>query len=168
VLYDLDRYDGHIVRWKGVGPFQDPSLQDGQALYAHPFPPESTPPDSEAWQPVTRGVGDWSLNLEEAFGNLDYCVAYLQTDVWSPADQPARLEMGSDDGVRAWINGELVFDQYGGGGVNPRQHRAPIQLKSGWNRLVLKVVDHEGSWGVCCRVRGADGSAIPDLRFEPR
>lgn len=168
VLNELDRFEDHIVQWKGVGPFQAADLRDGRLVYEHRFEPETNELAEDKWLPVTTGVSDWNLNLEQAFGNLDYAAAYLRTDVWSPQDQAAQLEMGSDDAVKAWLNAELVFDTYGGGGVTPRHHRVAVQLRKGWNRIMLKVVDHEGSWGVCCRLRKPDGSALPELKVEAR
>jgi hypothetical protein len=61
--------------------------------------------------------------------------------------------MGSDDGVKAWLNGQLVFDQWNEGGVAPREKRVPVKLAKGWNDLMLKVVDQQGGWAFCCRIR---------------
>ena len=34
---------------------------------------------------------------------------------------------------------------------------------AGWNRLLMKVYDQGGGWGLMARLREADGSAVTDL-----
>ena len=92
----------------------------------------------------------------------------MRTRVRSPKGADAWLELGSDDAIRAWLGGKLVHSNYTQRGMTPRQDIAKIGLKEGWNELMLKVVDHEGGWSFCCRVRAADGSALEGLRFEAR
>ena len=76
------------------------------------------------------------------------------------------LEMGADDSVKAWLNNQLVYERWQQNSAAPRQHRANIRLKQGWNDLLLKAVDYEGGWIVACRVRAADGTALDGLRVE--
>ena len=90
----------------------------------------------------------------------------MRTRVWSPADREARLELGSDDAIKAWLNGKLVHANYTNRGLAPRQDVAPVKLKEGWNDLVLKVVNHAGPWAFCARLRSADGSAIEELKVQ--
>ena len=76
------------------------------------------------------------------------------------------LEMGSDDAIKAWLNGRIVFDKWTVQGAAPRQHRVPVSLREGWNALMLKVVDYEGGWVAACRVRALDGSALEGLKVS--
>ncbi len=57
----------------------------------------------------TNADQPWLIELDkvEALAG-DNRVAYLRTKVWSPKEQKARLELGSDDGVKVWLNGQLV------------------------------------------------------------
>jgi hypothetical protein len=92
----------------------------------------------------------------------------MRTQIWSPADQDARLEMGSDDSIKVWLNGKLVHSNYANRGMSPRQNLVDVKLQEGWNELMLKVVDNEGGWGFCCRVRSPDGSALEGLKVEAK
>jgi hypothetical protein len=165
VLNDMDRYQDHILTWVGVGPYTE-SGKDGSAIYRTPLGPEKDGVESVDWKPITEGIGSWDINLEATYGGLDYVGAYVRTRVWSEADGDALLEMGSDDGIKAWLNGQLVFDQWNEGGVSPRQKRVPVKLAKGWNDLMLKVVDQQGGWVFCCRIRKPDGTALEGLRVE--
>ncbi len=165
VLNDLDKYQDHILQWVAAGPFTEKG-KDGAAVYATPFPPEKPGAEGVEWQPITKGIGSWDINLEATFGGLDFCAAYLKTRVWSEIEQEALLEMGSDDGVKAWVNGQVVFDGWNEGSAAPRQKRIKVRLAKGWNELMLKVVDQQGGWVAACRVRKPDGTALEGLKVE--
>jgi HEAT repeat protein len=165
VLNDLDKYQDHILRWVAAGPFTEKG-KEGAAIYATPFAPEKTDAEGVEWKPITKGIGSWEINLEATFGGLDYCAAYLKTRVWSEIEQDAQLELGSDDGIKAWLGGQVVFDRWKEGSVAPRQARVKIRLAEGWNELMLKVVDQRGGWVGACRIRKPDGTALEGLKIE--
>ncbi len=165
VLNDMDKYEDHILDWVGVGPFTEKG-KDGPAVYATAFDPEKPDAQGIKWQPITKGIGSWEINLEATFGGLDCCAAYLRTRIWSEIEQDAQLEMGSDDGVKAWLNGKLVFDQWTESGAAPRQKRVPVRLAKGFNELMLKVVDQRGGWVFGCRLRKPDGTALDGLKVQ--
>jgi len=165
VLNEIDKYQDHILNWVGVGPFTEKG-KDGSAVYQTAFAPEKEGVQDLDWQPITKGIGTWEINLEATYGGLDYCAAYVRTRVWSDTDRDALLELGSDDGVRVWWNGKLVFDQWNEGGVSPRQKRVPVKLAKGWNDVMLKIVDQQGGWVFCCRIRKPDGTALDGLKVE--
>ncbi len=164
VLDALDIYRDHILDWVGVGPFTEKG-KDGRGVYETAFPPEQAP-DSVRWKKITSGIGNWSINLEATFGSLDFCAAYLRTFVWSPTDQSVQLELGSDDGVKVWLNGKLLFDRWAEHAAEPRQVVVPARLKKGWNDLMLKVVDQRGGWQVGCRIRRPGGRRLTGLKVQ--
>ena len=102
------------------------------------------------------------MDLREEIGG-DHRVAYLRTRVKVSVAGGAKLEMGCDDGIKAWVNGELVHRNNRSGGVTPGSEIAQIELREGWNELLLKIINHGGDWGACARVTTIDGKAIEDL-----
>jgi hypothetical protein len=167
VLNDMDKFEGHIRAWVVSEMFQEKN-KDGKAAFDAVYAPEKGEASAIQWKPLRRGIGSWGdINLEAMFGTQDYCAAYVRTRIWSPAGQDARLEMGSDDALKAWLNGSLVHGKYQNRGLDPRQDIVPVKLKEGWNDLMLKVVDHEGGWNFCCRIRKPDGTALDGLKVEP-
>ena len=98
----------------------------------------------------------------------DNRVAYLRTNVWSPAACDALLEIGSDDGNKVWLNDELVNAVNAVRPVAPAQDTAKIQLKEGWNTLLVKVTQGGGEWSLCLRIRAADGNPLNGLRTSIR
>jgi hypothetical protein len=75
--------------------------------------------------------------------------------------------LGSDDGVKAWFNDKVVVAANRGGDVKPGDQKADVQLKAGWNKLMLKVTQWTAGWGYCARVTKPDGSPMTGLRFAP-
>lgn len=122
-----------------------------------------------ASKPLRAGVGPWGINLEGFFGAEDHCAAYVRTRVFFPAAQDARLEMGRDDCVKAWLNAKAVHTPpYCNRSLAPRQDVVGVKLQSGWNELMLKVVDHERGWTLGCRLRRPDGSALAGAKVEAK
>jgi len=78
----------------------------------------------------------------------------------------ARMEMGSDDAVKAWLNGELVHENDVDRPNRAGEDRAEVQLEKGWNELLLKVVQNAGNWGGCARFRTLDNNSVPGLRVK--
>jgi hypothetical protein len=62
---------------------------------------------------------------------IDQCVVYLKTRVYSPREQKVRLEIGSDDGIKLWINGKLVHAKNAMRPLQPGEDTAEAVLKEG-------------------------------------
>jgi len=166
VINEMDQYEGYILSWLVCGPYV--SKESGRDAFDTPYAPEKPDAKDLEWKPLNRGVGSWDINLEAMFGSKDHCAAYVRTEVWSPVEQDARLELGSDDALKVWLNGKCVHAEYVNRGMSPRQDIVNVKLQEGSNTLVLKVVDHEGGWQFCCRVRRPDGGAIDGLKVEAK
>jgi len=165
-LNELTPFEGHILQWMVAGPYRQEE-KDAHAIFGVAFAPEERGAEVK-WTRLTRGVGAWDLVLNESLSPTDDVAAYLKTRVWSPTARPARLEIGSDDGVKVWLNEEVVHSNDIERGLSPRQDIVKVNLNSGWNELMLKVLNRAGGWAASCRIRQADGSAMDDLKIEPK
>ena len=115
----------------------------------------------EAWEhPVGNPYG---LNLAQAVGGENRA-AYLRARVSSPKAQAALLEIGSDDGVKVWLNGKVVHANNASRGVNPGEDKVAVNLVAEWNDLMLKVTQGAGDWGACVRLRTPDGGDLGGIR----
>lgn len=167
VINEMEQYEGYVLTWLGSGPYTERN-KESRDIFDMAFPPETPSAEGVKWSLVTRGIGSYDITLDASFGSGDHCAAYLWTRIWSPEEQDARLELGSDDAIKAWFNGKLVHANYTHRGVSPRQDIVNVKLQKGWNELLLKVVNHEGGWGFCCRVRKPDGGALEELKVEAK
>jgi hypothetical protein len=68
-----------------------------------------------------------------------------------PQDRTCALGIGSDDGIKVWLNGELVHENWMIRGVIEDDDRVQVNFKKGKNQLVLKIQNEGGPWGFCCR-----------------
>ncbi|MBI2299784.1 MAG: hypothetical protein HYU66_12730, partial [Armatimonadetes bacterium] len=115
-----------------------------------------------------RGDGRraWIINLAQLVGGANRA-AYLRCRLSVPAAVAAVLEVGSDDGVKAWLNGTLVHANPAFRPLNEWEDEVDIDLQAGENVLLLKVIQGQGDWSACARVRGRDGKDLGGLKVDP-
>ncbi len=90
---------------------------------------------------------------ESAGGDSDRSIAYAYTEIDSPEDTDAWLGIGSDDGVKVWINGQLIIDDLGHRMSLLDDNVAQFRLFKGKNALLLKVQNGLGPWSFIARLR---------------
>jgi HEAT repeat protein len=165
LLADIGRYEGHLTHWLLAGPYMA-DKQGRAGLHATVFPPEhSTPTTAVAWTPVRTGEApgkSWYVPLDELLGG-NHRVAYVRTWVRSAAERPLKLEVGSDDGCKIWLNGALLAEADVDRAPAPAQDACDITLRAGWNALLIKVTQAGGGWAVGARFRTAEGKPVEDL-----
>ncbi len=119
---------------------------------------------TDAWQSM-RKVRPWMVDLKKEIGG-DQRVAYLRNRVWVPESQQALLEMGSDDGIKAWVNGELVHTNAALRAWSPAQDKVQVELAEGWNTVMLKIVQGGGDWAASARLLTVQEGAIEGMKLE--
>lgn len=151
-----------------LGPFDDP---DGSA-FAAPFPPEKAI-DLEASVPVRGGTATWqqyagagdSVDFDSLFApDHEAALAYALTHVACPTEREAWLELGFDEGMKVFLNGQPVFEarrpertaRFG-------QERVKVTLAAGTNRLLFKSAQTSGPWRFFAELTDKDGFTFPDL-----
>jgi hypothetical protein len=87
------------------------------------------------------------------FGESEYTVAYAWTEFDSPSDVDAWLGLGSDDGVKTWLNGQLVNDRWIRRMSRIDDDVVPLRLKKGKNRLLIKIQNATGGGSFIARIR---------------
>lgn len=160
-INEIERDLDFIRSWQIAGPLERQGTTLA-GLFDTTFAPETEPDgDAVVWCELAGSAlgADGVIDLAKFLGAGENRVAYLRTHLFSPRAQRARLEIGSDDGVKVWLNGALVHGKNAPRGVRPGEDIVAVDLREGWNTLLLKVTQGAGDWAVCCRVRGADGRA---------
>ena len=103
------------------------------------------------WQNVASERG--YVNLANGLDNCDYCVGYAWTEVDVPNETDALFGIGSDDGIKIWVNGTLVHDQWVRRPCKIDEDLVPLRLKKGKNSILIKIQNMNGEWGYACRLR---------------
>jgi hypothetical protein len=109
-----------------------------------------------AWKKALA-LPDGSVDLSALFQPDEKVLAYGLTYVHSPDDRTAHLLLGSDDGVRVWLNDRLVHSNASYRSLSADQDRIKVTLRKGWNKLLVKVLTGAGGWGFALRFADPDG-----------
>jgi len=166
--------DGRVRNWLTLGTYANPlcgvtTTADINESAASPVAGQSE--GGQTWSEWRYDLGACQgcgvgINLDCRFagpaGDLSNVSAYLFAYVYSPTTQAAQLRTGSDDGIRAWLNGALVLN---GStlcrGCAEDQDVTAVTLQAGFNRLLLKIGENGGGWGAMARFTDLSGSPLP-------
>lgn len=156
---------GPFIRdWLVCGPYRQTGAVGAPTVFDLAFGPEK-PGEEVNWYAAPAGD---TVNLAAFFPGQDNCVAYLKTTITAPAATDALLLMGSDDGLKVWLNGTVVHRNNIDRGQVVDQDMAPIKLRAGDNELLMKVTQGGGGWSACARIVGTDGQPIQGLQVKPQ
>ncbi|MDY0231921.1 MAG: hypothetical protein RBR88_05520, partial [Candidatus Saccharicenans sp.] len=151
--------------WNIIGPFEAPDMSFLATIY---------PPETEinlkktykgksdlmvSWQTFTAPASGF-VALNQLMQPNEQAIAYGLTYLYSPEDREVTLLVGSDDGVKLWVNDNLVHTNPAFRGAYPDQDQVKVSLKKGWNKILIKVLQGAGGWGYYLR--------IPDPKSEYR
>ncbi len=169
-----------INAWHVLAPFDNP----GRHSLEEEFPPEKTIALSDSyrgkagktitWNTVrmapgsaNRNADDFFVDLHEASGSYtEDAVGYGFVYLDSPREQDALLLLGSDDGVKVWLNNKLVHENEVGRAYRPREDSIPIHLRKGLNALLVKVSQGNGGWGFGAQLVDMQGKPLHDVRVK--
>jgi len=173
---------GDILVWLIAGPLPNPgnpheSCEGFDKDYLASKGGESGAAPAEGLSLGAEGLGlKWRLALASEANGLDLRaamrggdsgVAYASADIVSARERGVRLLVGSDDGVKVWVNGELRHTNHLRRGLLRDDDPVEITLKPGRNRLLFKVDQSVGGWGLMARLVEKDGSPARDLVESP-
>jgi len=168
-----DEATGHVQRnedfvrtWLFAGPYTKEKTGGGQLL-DEAFPPEISGASGIEWRPVPPEAlsAPGTCDLLKMGAGSDRC-GYLLAEILSDTSQDVRFEIGSDDGVKLWLNGDLLHTNNAMRGLSVHQDEVSGRLKAGANRLMLKISQGGGDWAACCRVRSTEGLHLEGLRIR--
>ncbi len=120
-----------VTVWQVTGPYSKEGAS-GMDLFDVAFGPEKDP-EGTVWKEMPMGKGGFDskfVNLGKLFEG-EQRVAYMKTTVLSEKKQPVFLEIGSDDGVKVWVNGGLVHQNKVDRGHNQGEDVVEANLNGG-------------------------------------
>jgi alpha-mannosidase len=167
--------DLRVPSWLVLGPFPldtgalrldrwdigDPSLVSPAA---GEIPAESP---GLRWQRVgSDSLGRVDLYSVFPEASLDDRAAYAITYIASPEPRSVRLAVESDDAVVVWINGHRVMRNDAARELRSRADTITIPLAAGVNRLLYRVVNRSGGFGLGARLLNASPDPTGDLYVD--
>jgi HEAT repeat protein len=163
VLRRLEQVKDYITAWMMSGPYTERGKR-GPDLFDIEFAPEQADGKAE-WRPVpafSRPDAPQVIDLNTILGG-DNRAAYLRSVITVPAAQKALLAVGSDDGIKVWLNGEVVHANNASRGLTPDQDKVDVDLRAGENVLMMKITEGGGDWAATARLTRPDGASIPGM-----
>ena len=144
--------------------------------FLHEFPPEQKIDLQEIYKTEQKDIRWRQYDVDPQTGYLDYLKHFKQTDwvcayayceVISPVSVAAQLRVGTNDMGALWFNGTNILSQNTERSATLDDDILPVQLQKGKNRILLKVCNTGGNWGLYLRITDKDGNDLQDLRFWP-
>jgi len=157
--------------WQLLGPFACQPVQGHHQV----FPPETDKLDLHKPYDGLRGKVRWRryrspgnyIDLAKIYNHHKAAVAYAVCWVRSDAARPVRLSIGSNDGVKVWVNRQLRFSHDIGRSAKPGQDKARTDLAAGWNELLVKVDNRDNNWGFYLELLDpATGKPLPGVEVR--
>lgn len=133
-LYTLPR---PITAWHVVGPW---SKETGQP----PFDPASAAEIEKdvqigdqkiAWKPAAADAASGKIDLSATLGGHGGAWALCYADWQAPRNDKFKFQVGSDDQLLVWIDGQKVFEFNGERGWSPMQQSFEVELAAGAHRI---------------------------------
>jgi hypothetical protein len=144
--------DNYFNKWWIIGPFDNADRKG----YATSYEPEQTFDSSATYKGVNGTPVNWRryddpssgyINFAKLFNPKNNVVSYAYTTLSSPEARTAKFGVGSNDGVRVWINGKLVLDRFVSRKAVPNDDAITVPLKKGENTILVKVDQMGNKWG---------------------
>jgi alpha-D-xyloside xylohydrolase len=170
----IDRADAALIhppRWLLAGPF--PADSKAQGFGATTAAEWSFGPDARFR--TTEGLLRWEaiginavaqmngLDFNKIYGEHTNAFAYATAVIHSDREQPVQLRVGSDDTLSLWVNGDMLIAETYDRPALPDQNIIDAVLKEGDNRVLIKVAQGVGGWGLVTRITNPDGGPVQGL-----
>jgi len=156
----------YITVWQYAGPYRQAG-KDYRALFDIAFPPEKADAQGIDWRPLPTSDDPktpWAMDLLKMMGG-EQEVAYARTSIHSNGEQSGQLLINSDDGVKVWLNGEVIHEHNVSRALGGKPDKVKITLKPGWNNLLLKITQNNMGWGFAVRLTDAEGAQIQSVQY---
>ncbi|MCK5739518.1 tetratricopeptide repeat protein [bacterium] len=156
-------------KWMVIGPFPN---DNG---FNQKFPPEEGIDLNEAypgstgdvrWQHANDTCNESYVNFQKIYGPEEWNLAYALIYVYSDGEQLVQLRFGADDESRVWLNDRQVWRSAGISQANFDEHQVPVKLKSGNNKILVKVTNFTDLWGFYFRITDGQGAPVSGLDYK--
>lgn len=165
----------YIPDWAFIGPFDNPRVHDELRFGLDSIYPPETEWNPHAsytgkngqpvtWQSLPGEPAGYGMQLWRRIKPSEFVICYAQTFIHSPVDTILPLQIGSDDGIKVFLNDQQLHRFLAVRIAAPDQTEIPLPLHAGWNKLLLKLENNFGGYGFYARVQ--DRNSI--LSYDPK
>ena len=164
--------------WLLSGPFSIDGISD---------PMEHEFINNEADLAPLEEIDNWSesiyfmddrIDLDNYYNNPENVIVYAFTYFDAPKDQVAESWIGSDEGIKVYLNGQVIHDFTGNRHFDEdefvSEKNKSVQIKKGENRLLVKILQKYGNYDFSLNIcepepnPDFDGNRVHGLKFETK
>jgi len=113
------------------------------------------------WQYVQTPENGY-VSLADRIVPHDLVVTYAVTYIFSTSHYQVIFFMGSDDGSKVFFNNKEIYRYSGIRVAEPDQSELMLNVKPGWNKLLLKIENNHGEYGFFARLLDPENFLIID------
>ena len=154
MLQSINKLKYYVTDWEVSGPYFEEG-KNHSALFEMPFAPEIDGGKDAKWRKMPAGTDPaqpYYLDLLKTLNGGEQRVAYLRTKLQWPRDQQVKLVIGSDDGNKVWLNGQVVHSNNVARAFTADQDNVTVNLKKGENIIMMKITQNNMPWGASLRI----------------
>lgn len=166
VLNGAKNRGNFLCAWSVSGPYQMDDYSAERLFKEVSLPPETDPASVRDWRVLpmkVRGDGLIYGDLFEQLGGGVECVAYVACKINCESPSKARLLLGSNDGIKVWLNGKLIHSSPNGRVMTPDEDKVEVNLEKN-NVLLMGVYNQGGAWEFTAKLDGLDYNTV---KVEP-
>ncbi len=167
--------EGAIGNWLMLGPLTDPS--GTEPLQGHDYDflngEEDISPEKEERIEIDGEKYQWKIFsnentvmvLHRQIGTLENVTVYFFCLLEVAQSGDYVFHVGSDDSVKIWLDGEKIHDIKEVRGIGETRDHVSAAMSKGQHRLLVKVDQHTGGWGLAFQVKDAQGNVPQDMKI---
>lgn len=152
VSVDQAQHMGFVIRWNLIGPFDN--IGSDKFDVAYPVEVDwlqgtlatkyAGKNGEVTWFEGSTDKKDGQMDLATFFNKEKGCIVYAETQIDVPSDLDCEVRVGCINAQKVWVNGELLIaNEVYHTGMQIDQYAAPVRLKAGKNRVLVKVCQNE-------------------------
>lgn len=149
--------------WMVIGPFDNERNAgfsqicgpESEIDYAKEYPGRDRP---VRWQRLRNFERSGRISFYEIMYPQENTLAYALTFIHAPEDANVVFRFGAANAVKLWVNERLLLADDLDKSFSFDQYTVPARLHAGWNKLLVKVCERDGSWHLGLRITNPDGS----------
>lgn len=145
--------------WYVIGPFK----ATGTSAFPEVFDPEKEIALDKTYRNGSlhwKQERDWKDASVIDLGRETSCATYLYRTITVQSDTVIPVSLGSDDGIKVWLNGEDVLAHSVDRGCDPDQEKVDLRLRKGENKFLMKVNNNEGAFAFYFRLEDVGVNTI--------
>ncbi len=169
LLNGLKNVGEFLPIWSVSGPYKVENYDANRLFNEMSFPPETDLNSVKDWRILPMKVRDDGLIYGDLFeflnGELE-CVAYVACKITVPEPAAAKILLGTNDGVKVWLNGKLIHSFPDGRTMIPDEDQLSVNLDKS-NILLMAVYNQGANWEFTAKLQGVNRDKIVIEPYSP-